>query len=137
MIHFKNIIAYFILFSTIYSINEDINPDSLRYKVAMASRCKEPPIIDGVLEDLSWDFATPIDDFLQIEPVEFSQPSEKTIIKILFDDNALYISFNNFDSKPEKIRAPLTRRDAYMDGFNQGVKYCNSPRFSKPTKICI
>ena len=38
--------------------------------------------------------------------------------KASFDDNALYISFNNFDSKPDKIRAPLTRRDAYMDGFN-------------------
>ena len=118
MIYLKKIIAAFILFSMIYSINNDINPDSLRYKVAMASRCEKPPTIDGVLDDLSWEFAIPVDDFLQIEPVEFAQPSEKTIIKILFDDNALYISFNNFDSKPDKIRAPLTRRDAYMDGFN-------------------
>ena len=118
MIYLKKIITTFILFSMIYSINNDINPDSLRYKVAMASRCEYPPVIDGVLDDLSWGLAIPVDDFLQIEPVEFARPSEKTIVKILFDDNALYISFNNFDSKPDKIRAPLTRRDAYMDGFN-------------------
>ena len=51
-------------------------------------------------------------------PVEFDKPSEKTEVRILYDDNAIYISFLNFDSNPKKIRAPLTRRDAYMDGFN-------------------
>ena len=88
MIYFKKIIIAFVLFSTIYCINDDINPDSLRYKVAMASRCENPPTIDGALDDLSWEFAIPVDDFLQIEPVEFAQPSEKTIIKICLNIKA-------------------------------------------------
>ena len=34
-----------------------------------------------------------------------------------------YISFESFDSEPNNIRKPLTRRDAYMDGFASSADY--------------
>ena len=117
MIYFKKIITTFIFISVIFSKNV-INPDSLRYKVAYATRCEVSPVIDGILNETTWNNSVVISDFLQLVPVEFDKPSEKTEVRILYDDNAIYISFLNFDSNPKKIRAPLTRRDAYMDGFN-------------------
>ena len=74
-----------------------IDPESLRYKVAYANRCEVSPVIDGVLNDSAWYNSIIISDFLQLVPVEFDKPSEKTEVRILYDDNALYMSFLNFD----------------------------------------
>ena len=102
---------------------ENFNPDSLRYKISYATRCIDSPSIDGRLDDESWNMAIPISEFFQLEPIEFGQPSEKTVVRVLYDDQALYISFENFDSEPDKIRKPLTRRDAYMDGFASSADF--------------
>ena len=67
---------------------KNFNPDSLRYKIVYASRCSHSPIIDGMLDDESWDLATPIGEFFQIEPIEFGAPSEKTLVRVLYDDQA-------------------------------------------------
>ena len=96
---------------------DNYNPDSLRYKLSYATRCISPPVIDGKLDDDSWSQAVPVDEFFQIEPIELSKPSENTLVRVLYDDFGLYIAFDNFDSKPNNIRKPLTRRDDYMDGF--------------------
>mgnify|MGYP000435134051 FL=1 len=102
---------------------ENFNPDSLRYKISYATRCIESPSIDGRLDDESWNMAIPISEFFQLDPIEFGPPSEKTVVRVLYDDQALYISFENFDSEPDKIRKPLTRRDAYMDGFASSADF--------------
>ena len=99
------------------------NPDSLRFKTAYATRCIEPPSVDGRLDDESWGKAIPVNEFFQIEPIEFGAPSEKTVVRVLYDDQALYVAFENFDSEPNKIRRPLTRRDAYMDGFASSADF--------------
>ena len=126
MIHLKFFFSLLFLSIVTYgnsNSRKNINPDSLRYKIAYSSRCENSPIVDGILDDVSWADATLLDDFHQIEPIEFGVPSEKTIVRILHDDNAIYIAFENFDSRPDKIRAPLTRRDAYMDGFNNASDF--------------
>jgi hypothetical protein len=102
---------------------EKFNPDSLRFKTSYATRCVEPPNIDGRLDDDSWVQALPVNDFFQIEPIEFSAPSEQTFVRVIYDDNAIYISFECKDSNPEKIRKPLTRRDNYMDGFSSASDF--------------
>ena len=40
--------------------SKKFNPDSLRYKITYATRCSEPPTIDGILNDESWKMAIPI-----------------------------------------------------------------------------
>ena len=105
----------------IYS--EKFNPDSLRFKTAYATRCIESPYIDGKLDDDSWKQAMPVNEFFQIEPIELTAPSEQTIVRVIYDDNAIYIAFECKDSNPEKIRRPLTRRDNYMDGFSSSSDF--------------
>ena len=67
--------------------------------------------LDGRLDDQAWLMATPISDFLQQEPVEGGAPSERTEVRILFDEDELYIGAMLYDD-PDGILAYQKRRDA-------------------------
>ena len=105
----------FVIGQSNYLYNFD--PDSLRFKIVKATRCSSPPKIDGVLNDYSWEGGYLIDEFFQIEPKELIAPSEKTAVKLKYDNEALYVFIQSYDSQPDKIRKTLVRRDSWMDGF--------------------
>jgi hypothetical protein len=77
----------------------------------VAVETPEPPIIDGRVDDEVWDLANVIDTFIQRRPDEGEPATERTEVRILYDNNALYISFICYDSNPEGIVRRLTRRD--------------------------
>jgi len=115
----------FLFLSTAWLISDD-NPNSrgsvddytqLKYKVAMVTRTSVPPVIDGIIDDLSWDDAIIIDEFLQFEPYNLEVATVRTETRVLFDDKYLYIAFNNFDPNPESIMKRLARRDDWESGF--------------------
>jgi len=69
--------------------------------------------IDGKIDEAAWAAATPIGELTQSVPNEGKPPSEKTEIRILYDDAAIYIGARMFDSMGAKgVKAVLTRRDA-------------------------
>jgi hypothetical protein len=79
---------------------------------AQAARRTSSVTIDGHLDETAWLAATPITSFTQQDPVESSEPSERTEIRILYDDDALYIGARMHDrARAADILAPLTRRD--------------------------
>lgn len=80
-------------------------------KKAVATRTAIAPTIDGILNEAEWNRVQPITDFLQRDPDEGQQASEQTEIRILFDDEALYIGCIMRDSDPSRIVARLARRD--------------------------
>ena len=126
MLRSKVIISGLIILVSVYGQSNyltDYNPDSLRFKMATAVRCSEAPIIDGDLDDDAWNSALPVDEFFQIDPLELAPPSEKTIAKVLYDDESLYISFRSYDSQPERIKRALVRRDNWMEGFNSNADW--------------
>ena len=73
-------------------------------------RTSHAPVIDGVLNESEWAHAAVIDDFHQVEPIEFAKPSEKTEVLLMYDDNALYIGARLFDDDPAGIRAHVLRQ---------------------------
>jgi hypothetical protein len=75
------------------------------------------PKIDGVLDDEAWRFAPVATDFVQLEPREGEPATERTEVRVLYGDDALYVAFRAFDSSPDSIAAQLTRRDqgSYSD----------------------
>ena len=116
----------FLLLSTTWLISDD-NPNArgsvddytqLKFKVAMATRTSVPPVIDGIVDDLSWDDAFVIDEFLQFEPYNLEATTVRTEARVLYDDKYLYIAFNNFDPNPESIMKRLARRDDWGSGFD-------------------
>jgi len=71
----------------------------------------EPPVIDGLIDETVWEGSEWSGDFIQKEPYEYAEPSQKTAFKILFDDNHLYVAIRAFDTEPDKIERRLGRRD--------------------------
>jgi|TARA_B110000914_G_scaffold207836_1_gene204879 hypothetical protein len=70
--------------------------------------------VDGLLDESMWDKIEPITQFVQRLPQDGAQPTEKSEMRILFDDNNLYFGFTFFDSEPEKVRATILNRGGYI-----------------------
>ena len=77
--------------------------------------------IDGTLDEPVWSAARPISDFTQREPVQDAAPTESTLVRVVFDDEAVYFWFTLFDSEPDKIVRRLARRDRPWDGDRVAV----------------
>ena len=69
-----------------------------------------PPIIDGRLDDLAWNAATPISGFIQLEPRRGESATDETVAYIAYDRHNLYVAFRCYDSEPAKIVSRITRR---------------------------
>jgi len=68
-------------------------------------RAETPPTIDGTIDDDVWARAAVIDDFHQTDPGDGAAPTENTVVRVLYDDDYLYIAADLQDSDPEKIQA--------------------------------
>ena len=81
-------------------------------KVASAIRAvRGAPELDGVLDDQVWARAPVATDFIQRDPDEGEPGTERTEVRVVYTDAALYVGVRAFDSNPEQIAAQLTRRD--------------------------
>ena len=72
-----------------------------------------PPIIDGLLNDESWNVVEWTSDFIENEPDENTPPSYQTQFKIVYDAKFLYVGVRAFDGEPGKIEDRLSRRDGF------------------------
>jgi len=77
-----------------------------------ASRVTGPINIDGKLDEPAWAAATPTSDFTQSYPNVGAKPTDPTEVRVLYDDDALYVGVRMFDAHPDSIAAQLARRDA-------------------------
>lgn len=81
-------------------------------KLLRASRVASTVIrVDGRLDERPWREAEHASGFVQREPVEGSPASERTEVRILYDDDALYVGARMFSRNPGAVRALVTRRD--------------------------
>jgi hypothetical protein len=70
------------------------------------------PTVDGRLADEIWASAPASSDFTQVLPTDGSAPSERSLIRVVYDDDALYVAARMFDSEPEGVVGRLGRRDS-------------------------
>lgn len=80
-----------------------------------AVRVDHAPTLDGRLDDAAWQAATPITDLVQSDPEEGKPVSQRTEIRMVYDNEALYIGARLFDSAAARIVARLGRRDAFTE----------------------
>ncbi len=85
-----------------------------------ATRLSGPaPRIDGNLNDPAWAAAPAVTGFVQFRPQPGAPASERSDIRLLYDDRALYIGARLYDSAPDSVAGRLFRRDGtdYSDWF--------------------
>ena len=81
-------------------------------RVMRATRRTTPIVIDGKLDDAAWATAEPTSGFVQSYPNPGVAAPDQTQVRILYDDDALYVGIRLFDAHPDSIAAGLARRDA-------------------------
>jgi Domain of unknown function (DUF5916)/Carbohydrate family 9 binding domain-like len=87
--------------------------------------------IDGKIDETTWKSVEVASDFISFEP-DNGNPipnSKKTEVKILYDNDAIYIAATMYDDEPNKILKEFALRDnfgtadffgIFINGFNDG-----------------
>jgi len=86
-------------------------------KALEAVRVDGPITIDGRLDEPVWTNAAVVEDIHQILPVEYAQPSQRTRVLVVYDDEALYVAAEMYDDEPERMTAKVLRQggDSWRD----------------------
>lgn len=103
----KHTLFLFSLFIFIHSYSQ------INKKSVVALRVNKSPIIDGVLDDDAWKNAQEAKDFVMYEPGNGTKEPEnrKSIVKIVYNDQAIYFSALLFDNEPNEIPRQFGGRD--------------------------
>ncbi len=119
---FKQILFVFLIFSSGCLAQK---------KIMVAKSTSEKIIIDGEFSESAWQTAPIAGDFIMYQP-DNGKPIDSTKrsdIRILYDDEAVYIAATLFDNEPDKILKEITQRDnigtadifgVFINGFNDG-----------------
>lgn len=93
-----------------------------------AQHTNDPITVDGILDEPVWMDAVPATDFIQREPNQGQKATEKTEIRVLYDDEAIYFGVWAYDREPEKLIINHLEQDFshqdddgvsfYIDTFN-------------------
>ncbi|MGJ8593592.1 MAG: DUF5916 domain-containing protein [Aquaticitalea sp.] len=100
-----------LLFISVFSISSILAQEK---KVLQIERTETPPKIDGVLDDAVWQTAMEAKDFTQFRPAMgiAESPGEQTIVKISYDNEAIYIAAYLYDD-PKLIMNQMNTRDNF------------------------
>ena len=95
------------------------------------------PLLDGdVLGDPAWIDVPAATGFVQTQPDEGQPATERTEVRVLFDDDTIYFGFVCYDRDPDGIITSESRRDASLSNSDsiQAGPLSNSLRsFSTPS----
>jgi hypothetical protein len=114
-------LRYLIIGLMFWSIASSLNAQQ---KSIQAVRTDEKIHIDGILNENDWKKALPAGDFIVFHPNNGKIPDQVSEVRILYDDNAVYIGAVLYDSEPANIYTELTVRDkdnANVDYFGISI----------------
>jgi hypothetical protein len=106
--------AWLLLVCSAATSAQSLPPDPGASKTLQIVRIDEVPEIDGVLDEEFWSRAALVEDLHQTEPVEYAPPSQRTEIRVFFNDDALYIGARMWDTDAEHITAHVLRQGEGM-----------------------
>lgn len=86
--------------------------------------------LDGRLDEAVWERAVPATDFKQSDPENGQPATEDTEIRIVFDENNLYIGAEFFDSDPEGLLANQMIRDGSLES-DDSFMWTIDPQFDQ------
>ncbi len=80
----------------VYPIDADLAPRPTMHAV----RTPSAPVIDADLSDPVWALADSATDFVQQLPATGARPIYRTVVRLLYDADHLYVSSTNYDPTP-------------------------------------
>lgn len=100
-------------------------------KTLITQSTKEKIIIDGKFDEKVWATANIATDFLMVSPDngKVIAPEKKTEVRLVYDNEAVYVAAKLYDNEPNKIMKQLTQRDVFgsadhfgvtLNGYNDG-----------------
>lgn len=89
-------------------------------RTIVAVRTAEPIRVDGQLTETVWQRRGE-EGFVQREPFEGAEPSQRTEVWFAYDDDALYVAVRLYDSHPDSIIGRVARRDQDSESDEVGV----------------
>ena len=100
--HSLKILSLILLYGITAQLEATPTPQStVPARKVIAIRVESPIVIDGELDEPEWSLAEPANDFLQQEPTYGELSTERTEVRILYDDTNLYLGVYCFDSGGE------------------------------------
>ncbi|OYV66263.1 MAG: hypothetical protein B7Z72_11675, partial [Gemmatimonadetes bacterium 21-71-4] len=84
-------------------------------RTAFAARRQGAITIDGRLDEPAWSRAKPITGFYQTQPTQGAAATQRTELRILYGDRAIYIGARMYDSLGARgVHERLARRDQLL-----------------------
>lgn len=83
--------------------------------LANAERLTSSVTVDGVLSEGVWSKAIAMTGFTQSSPNPGSPATQKTEVRIAYDDDAIYVGARMHDSAPDSILMQLSDRDVFRN----------------------
>jgi hypothetical protein len=112
----RNILILFVtIIISVITAYADESPDTGKTIIVQTLRTNEPVVVDGILSEPVWQNSFMVTDFIQHDPDEGKPATERTEVRIVYDDNALYIGATMYDSSPDSIIKNLARRDVSIN----------------------
>jgi hypothetical protein len=87
-------------------------PERIETPALRATATTESVVIDGRLDEQVWQTAPVAGDFVQQAPLPGQPASERTEVRVLYDQQNLYVGMRMYDADPGEIAAQLGRRGA-------------------------
>ena len=92
-------------------------------KTVHAARFSTSLKIDGILDEPCWFTCDSVDDFMQYIPDYNLKPSQRTVIRIGYDNEAVYIGAMMFDTAPDSILTEIGTRDDDLNADKFAVQF--------------
>lgn len=107
-------VRFFLFLFSLLIVGTVFSQDNVRaHNAARLPAGTEAPSIDGVLDEAAWKDAEAATGFVQSAPNPRSPSRLKTEVRILYTDDALYLSARMFDPAPDSILHQLGPRDEW------------------------
>ena len=87
---------------------------SRRAMTAMRVAEGESVVVDGRLDEAIWSRAQPARDFVQQDPQNGAPETERTEVRIVYSEKALYMGVICFDREPDRLLRFQRRRDEFL-----------------------
>lgn len=118
-------------FCPIFLLSQEVDEKLIKKKVSSKLIKNTSITIDGNLDENIWQEAEAANNFISFDPINGTPEPEnlKSEVKILYDNNAIYIGATLYDNEPDKILKEIVERDnfgssdlfgVFINGYNDG-----------------